>query len=249
MANGVHRWPSYLKNERTCNMNGQVSKRGCGRLRKTSKTFQVFGGGHGKDRTPGWLGLLTPSLFLKCTFCPPCPHWELFQWQSLDAVECFWDCLDAACDWNPLGPLYKVLSFWGACMKSTCLAATQNKPRMGCPLFMKPAATNPGQSASFFKSLLALLYGGQFVNQCNCVHCCCRNKPEVWSGWLFFFFFFFFRLDCANPHQACNCDPALGWGGCHRHSAQLWTVWAANTKKAGSKTNVGLSQRHLLAWG
>ena len=213
MANGVHRWPSYLKNERTCNMNGQVSKRGCGRLRKTSKTFQVFGGGHGKDRTPGWLGLLTPSLFLKCTFCPPCPHWELFQWQSLDAVECFWDCLDAACDWNPLGPLYKVLSFWGACMKSTCLAATQNKPRMGCPLFMKPAATNPGQSASFFKSLLALLYGGQFVNQCNCVHCCCRNKPEVWSGWLFFFFFFFFLCFFCFAFQAVPFVPSLCWGG------------------------------------
>ena len=195
-----------------------------------SKDCNFFGGGHRDDRTASWPRLLTPSLSLKCTFCSLCPHWELFQgqhWESkgllrpfgwnmywtplrtlcqrhrLQRVRGCWDLLDGICDWTPLRTLYKALRFSGSrgvsCMEiySFC---SQTSFAGKFPCLFTQSSTNLEWSAFSPVSPCPPCMGA--MNQHDCIHCCCRNKPRGAIKVLLSDFI-------VKTHQACNFDPAL----------------------------------------
>ena len=122
---------------------------------------------------------------------------------SIERARGCWDLLDGICDWTPLRTLYKALRFSGSrgvsCMEiySFC---SQTSFAGKFPCLFTQSSTNLEWSAFSPVSPCPPCMGA--MNQHDCIHCCCRNKPRGAIKVLLSDFI-------VKTHQACNFDPAL----------------------------------------
>ena len=83
-----------------------LQKRGMYKIVRAGHQGWSIRRGYWEDLTSSWPaswtwaidGCLPVPLSLECTFCPPFPHYELFQGCSLERVTYCWDNLDCAHD-------------------------------------------------------------------------------------------------------------------------------------------------------
>lgn len=102
-------------------------------------------------------------LCLKCMFCPPFPHKELFQGPVLERVRCCWDYLEGICEWTRWGPLNEILWFWWARVEIySVLQPPETSLISKFPRLPKLPPASLEQSISFLHLSLPSVFGGQF---------------------------------------------------------------------------------------